>query len=321
VNEFALIERFFKRPLPEKYPEILLGIGDDAALIDWTTQEALAVTVDTLVSGIHFLADTPAYGLGHKALAVNLSDLAAMGAAPRWATLALTLPAVDENWLLQFSQGFFDLAERYGVALIGGDTTRGPLSITVQVMGSVPKKSVLKRAGATPGDLIYLSGHLGSAGLGLKMLQGLYTPIDPVLVRHQEQPQPRIELGLFLRDRASACIDVTDGLAADLGHILAASHTGAELVYEQCPLAEAVQAYCRQRGDWHFPLQAGDDYELCFTVPEALDREFRQALTGLDTPTTCIGRIVAADTPCLTIFREGKPLTLTRKGFDHFADA
>ncbi len=320
MNEFDLIGRFFKRRAGAISPGTLLGIGDDAALIDWTPEQALAVTVDTLVAGVHFLPDTPAFNLGHKALAVNLSDLAAMGATPRWATLALTLPAVHEDWLQQFSDGFFSLAERYGVTLIGGDTTRGPLSITVQVMGLVPANNALKRSGATPGDLIYMSGQLGSAGLGLKMLQGLPVPLDPLIIRHQEKPEPRIELGLRLRNIASACIDITDGLAADLGHLLTASGAGAELIHEQCPLAEPVKAYCRQSGDWGFPLQAGDDYELCFTVPPALNPAVMQMLAGFDTPITCIGRIVAADSPCLTIFREGKPLPLTRKGFDHFAD-
>jgi thiamine-monophosphate kinase len=319
-GEFDLIGRFFRRAasLPA---EVLLGIGDDAALIDWTPDKALAVTVDTLVSGVHFLPDTDAFKLGHKALAVNLSDLAAMGAEPAWATLALTLPRADEAWLAGFSHGFFSLAARHGVTLIGGDTTRGPLSITLQVMGTVPKALALKRTGARPGDRVYLTGSLGSAGLGLKMLQGSFPATDPDLIRCQEMPQPRLETGRCLRGLATACIDVTDGLAADLGHILAASGVGAELQYDRLPLADPVQAYCRTSGDWGFPLQAGDDYELCFTVPAHRETRLIEVMAAGGVPITRIGHIVAATPPRLTVWRGTDPLILTRTGFDHFADA
>lgn len=318
LGEFELIERFFRRPVPG-HPPPLLGIGDDAALIACPSDQVLAVTVDTLVAGVHFLADTDPFRLGYKALAVNLSDLAAMGAEPAWVTLALTLPTINEAWLEGFSRGFFSLAERYGISLIGGDTTRGSLSITLQAMGRVPESSALKRSGAAPGDLVYQSGVLGSAGLGLKMLLGTATPLDRETVRHQEQPEPRVELGVLLREQASACIDITDGLAADLGHILTASGVGAELVYEQLPLTEPVQHYVRCSGDWTFPLHCGDDYELCFTLPPHRQAELERRLAEHSIACSCLGRIVAADTPGLTITRNGQAMVLPRKGYDHFA--
>ncbi len=316
LGEFELIRHYFSEKQPS-HAETLLGIGDDAALIRWPFDgEVLAVTVDTLVEGVHFLPGTDPERLGHKALAVNLSDLAAMGARPRWVTLALTLPEANACWLEAFSQGFFRLARCHAVELIGGDTTRGPLSISVQAMGSVPANCPLKRAGAASGDGIYLSGQLGSAGLGLKMLLGQTASVDAACVLHQEQPEPRVALGLALRGLASACIDVTDGLAADLGHILTASAVGAELVFEDLPLAPAVQHHIETTGDWMQPLLAGDDYELCFTLPACHEPRLRELCTA--TPCTRIGRIVESASSSLQISRAGQPVTLPRKGYEHF---
>lgn len=264
LSEFSLIDRFFKKQAQNA--QIRLGIGDDCALISIPQGYELAVTTDTMVENVHFFADVDPYALGHKLLAVNLSDLAAMAAKPIAVTLALTLPQVDEHWLGQFSAGFFALAETYGVALIGGDTTQGPLTLTLQAMGTVPSGQALTRQSARVGDLICISGLLGEAGLGLKMLQQNAQPNDQAL-RRFHQPIPRVETGLALRGVATACIDISDGLASDLGHILRQSQVGACLAWDKLPLSAAVKAYITQTGDYLMPLTAGDDYELCFTVP------------------------------------------------------
>jgi thiamine-monophosphate kinase len=277
----------------------------------------LAVTVDTLVSGIHFLPDVDPEKLGHKALAVNLSDLAAMGAKPAWCTLALTLPNVDEAWLSAFSRGFFSLANRFGIALVGGDTTRGPLSITIQAMGLVPVGQALRRSGARPGDLIYVSGPLGGAGLGLKMRQGLTTDFDAAAIHALECPEPRLALGERLRGLASACIDISDGLAADLGHLLAASQVGATLDVEHIPLIESVRQFVRDNEHGDLPLTAGDDYELCFTVPTDRQAKVDSLLERLELPGQCVGAIET--TPGLRIQRHGQPIALNFSGYDHFS--
>lgn len=218
LGEFELIRRFFTAQAV-RHRETVLGIGDDGAVLCPPPDHELVVTVDTLVSGVHFLPTVDPERLGHKALAVNLSDLAAMGAEPRWASLALTLPEADPAWLAAFARGFFRLAERHGVELIGGDTTQGPLAITVQALGWVPRGAALRRSGARPGDRIYLSGPMGCAGLGLKIRLGQVAFDDAEAVLRLEQPEPRVELGVSLRGIASACIDVSDRLAADLGHL------------------------------------------------------------------------------------------------------
>jgi thiamine-monophosphate kinase len=276
----------------------------------------MAITVDTMVEGIHFLPDVAPASLGHKILAVNLSDLAAMGAKPHWASLALTLPQADESWLAEFTRGFFALADRYDVELIGGDTTRGPLTLTVQALGSLPKGQALRRSGAEGGDLIYLTGELGSAGLGLR-IRLKQTHIEaPLAISRLETPEPRVDLGVKLRGWASACIDVTDGLAADLGHILEASGVGAEIVWEQLPFSEDVRQYIEQTGDWRMPLAAGDDYELCFTIPPFREEALQQRLADGDVTITRIGRIT--EQPGLLLQRNGQTSTLARTGYDHF---
>ena len=242
------------------------------------------MTADTMVEGVHFLPDFDPESLGHKLLAVNLSDLAAMGAEPKWATLALTLPRCDEVWLQGFARGFFDLAARYGIELIGGDTTRGPLTITVQALGLVARDRALRRSGALPGDLIYLTGELGAAGLGLRILQGGTAIEDPSAIRRLERPEPRVDIGLKLRGLANSCIDVSDGLAADLWHILEASGVGATLDWEQLPLPDGVRRYLAETGDWRMPLSAGYDYELCFTVPPANGDELESRLRSVTCP-------------------------------------
>jgi thiamine-monophosphate kinase len=316
AGEFDLIRRFFLEPSAKRAGTVL-GIGDDCALLDCPPGMELAVTVDTLVSGIHFLPDVDPEKLGHKALAVNLSDLAAMGAKPAWCTLALTLPNVDEAWLSAFSRGFFSLANRFGIALVGGDTTRGPLSITLQALGLVPVGQALRRSGARPGDLIYVSGPLGSAGLGLRMRQGLTTVFDAAAIGALECPEPRVALGERLRGLASACIDISDGLAADLGHLLAASQVGATLDVEHIPLIESVRQFVRDNQHGDLPLTAGDDYELCFTVPTDRQAKVDSLLERFELPGQCVGAIET--TPGLRIQRHGQPIALNFSGYDHFS--
>ena len=276
----------------------------------------LAVSLDTLVAGVHFLPDADPCDIGHKALAVNLSDMAAMGAQPRWATLALTLPQPDTTWLQAFSEGFFTLAERYGVHLIGGDTTRGPLSITVQIQGLVPEGSALRRAAARPGDLIYVTGELGDAGLALRVLKGKATlPAEQTteMLARLNRPEPRIAAGLALHGIAHAAIDISDGLAADLGHILVASNVGATLDLEKLPLSASVAA----TGDWTLPLAAGDDYELCFTVPAQNEARLLSVLEHFDCRCTRIGVIEKA--PGLRCkLADGKDFILNASGYTHF---
>ena len=316
MNEFDLIRRYFAGRGVRR-ADVPLGIGDDAALLAPPAGQTLATTVDTLHSGVHFAADIPPADLGHKALAVNLSDLAAMGAEPAWATLALSLPGADEAWLGAFADGFFALAERFGVQLVGGDTTRGPLSVTVQVQGFVPADAALRRSGARSGDHVFVTGHLGDAGAGLAIEQGrlaLSGPPAAALLARLHRPTPRIGAGLALRGLASAAIDVSDGLAQDLGHILAASGVGAVLEADVLPLSDALLASGIER-PWRLAAAAGDDYELCFTAPADADLGVADAL---DCPVTRIGHITAE--PGLR-WRDtaGQVVEPPPRGWDHFA--
>jgi thiamine-monophosphate kinase len=315
LGEFELIRQFFAESAPTRF-DTPLGIGDDAALMRCAPGMELAVTVDTLVAGVHFLPEVDPVSLGHKALAVNLSDLAAMGAEPAWCTLALTLPAPDAAWLQGFADGLLGLARRHRIELVGGDTTRGPLSITIQAMGQVPVGQALKRSGASPGDLIYVSGPLGGAGLGLKQRLGQIDRDEPTALAALERPEPRVDLGRALRHLATACIDISDGLAADLAHLLTASGAGATLIYEDLPLTAAVRNYMAATGDLALPLSAGDDYELCFTVPPDRRLDTNRLLAELGLTGGAIGRIEAARG--LRILRRGEPLHLNHPGYRHF---
>ncbi len=322
-SEFKLIERYFAQRSSASQnsdENIVLGIGDDAALLNVPIGMELAVSVDTLIVGVHFPENTHPADIGHKALTVNLSDMAAMGAQPRWATLALTLPEAGETWLTDFSRGFFALAERYGVHLIGGDTTCGPLSITVQILGLVPQGQALRRSGAQPGDLIYVTGELGDAGLALKLLCGevSLTPDDASCsLARLNRPEPRIEAGLALRGIAHAAIDISDGLVADLGHILTASAVGATLYVERLPLSEGVAALVRKTRDWSLPLAAGDDYELCFTVPAQHESRLHDAMKQVCC-CTCVG-IVENALGMRCELADGTALALNFSGYEHFA--
>jgi len=314
MSEFDLIKRYFTRTTPSA----ILGVGDDAALLRIADGMELAVSTDMLVGGTHFFPDTDPYQLGHKTLAVNLSDLAAMGATPRWATLALSLPNADENWLRRFSTGFFALAEEHGVELVGGDTTRGPLNLCVTIMGEVPKGKALRRSGARAGDDVWVSGTLGVAALGLAHLQGkIALPENDRLscLAALHQPQPRVALGLALRDIARSTIDISDGLLADLGHILESSGVGAELQFAAIPKVKAHdldESLLR-----HCVLSGGDDYELCFTAPAARSGEIDAIALKLQLPLTRIGSINAGQ-GCTVRTAEGGVLKIRESGYDHF---
>ncbi len=293
--EFDLIQTYFA-DCGAGRADVVLGVGDDAALLRPPPGSELVLTQDAMVEGVHFLPDTDPEGLGHKALAVNLSDLAAMGAEPAWITLALTLPHADAAWLDGFARGFCGLARREGVRLVGGDTCRGPLNISVAAHGLVPVGLAIRRDGARPGDDVFVTGTLGDAGLGLSHLRDGLVLVDAAHARRRlEWPEPRLSAGLALRGLASAAIDISDGLAADLGHILEMSHVGAVLELERLPCSVGMRDYLSRTGDWTTPLTAGDDYELCFTLPPGEAGR----LSGFPCPVTRIGRIEQAPGLCI----------------------
>jgi thiamine-monophosphate kinase len=287
-------------------------VGDDCALLRPDAGLELAVTTDMLVEGRHFLPGADPRALGHKALAVNLSDLAAMGAAPRWATLAIALPAADEAWLAGFSQGFFALAERHGVDLIGGDTTRGPvLTISVTALGEVPSGVAMYRASARPDDEIWVSGELGGAALGL------LHPEIPEAAERLHLPEPQVELGERLRGLAHAAIDVSDGLAGDLQHILNRSRVAATVQYEEIPRPAVFQTLNDRELEKDCVLSGGDDYELLFTVARDRRKEVESLSRELKVPLTRIGSIRSGEPRLVIVDAGGNPMSF-RGGFDHF---
>lgn len=289
MNEFEIIARYFKRAYPQSRGDLRLGIGDDAAIIRPAADAELLVSMDTLVAGAHFFADAPAADIARKALAVNLSDMAAMGARPRWLSLSLTLPGYDADWLSRFAAAFNDLAGRYSLVLIGGDLSRGPLSVTVQIHGEAPRGRALRRAGALTGDHIYVTGELGAAAWALQCLrEGRPEAAAEAEHARLHRPEARVKTGLALRDVARSCIDISDGLLADLGHILAASGLGAELMLPAIPLSQSLKTQPRATA-LELALSGGDDYELCFTLPPDLPAPALAAL-GRDCPVRCIGR-------------------------------
>lgn len=318
MNEFDIIREYFA-PQPVTRPDVVLGIGDDAALLTVPAEHELVVTTDMLVGGVHFPEATDPQSIGHKALAVNLSDLAAMGATPAWFTLTISLPQADAAWLQSFAQGMFSLARQHQVVLVGGDTTRGPLTLSVQAMGFVPRRQALTRTGAKPGDRIYVTGHLGDAALGLLLLQGrLQMPEEyqRLVVERLNRPLPRVAAGLALRGVASACIDVSDGLVADIGHILEASQAGARVQLNRLPLSLAYDSVFEQIG-WEPALSGGDDYELCFTVPVEHDEELRKAAARFGVPCVQIGEIESH--PGLRLVdAQGALYSPKITGYDHF---
>jgi thiamine-monophosphate kinase len=316
MGEFDLIERFFKRPVQHA----ALGVGDDCALLQPAPGMQLAISSDMLVGGRHFLSTVDPRALGHKALAVNLSDLAACGARPLAFTLALALPAADAEWLGPFSEGLLALADAHGCELVGGDTTRGPLNICITVFGEVPRGQALLRSGARAGDDIYVSGTLGDARLALEVFRGTLSVPQDVFAQaraRMERPTPRVALGLALRGVASAAADVSDGLLGDLGHVLQASGVGATIE------APAAQGLLAAAGPWtpaqrlDFALAGGDDYELVFTAPPAQREAVRAASAQAQVPVTRIGSTTAA-LGVQVLDADGQPLSQRFGSFDHF---
>ncbi|WP_147195755.1 thiamine-phosphate kinase [Pantoea sp. CCBC3-3-1] len=319
-GEFELITRYFDRVTSSRR-DVEKGIGDDCALLNLPDKQTLAISTDTLVEGVHFLRDIHPADLGYKALAVNLSDLAAMGADPAWLTLALTLPEVNEAWLKDFSDSLFELLDYYNMQLIGGDTTRGPLSLTLGIHGLVPQGRALKRSGARPGDWVYVTGTLGDSAAGLALLQHRIRINDPAvheaLIKRHLRPMPRILQGQALRDLASAAIDISDGLISDLGHILKASGCGARLNLEALPLSEVMKKHFDPEQAIRWALSGGEDYELCFTVPEINRGALDVALGHYGVPFTCVGQL-APQSEGIVLLQDGKPVEINLKGFDHF---
>jgi thiamine-monophosphate kinase len=318
VKEFQLIEQFFKNK-GQKRRDVMLGIGDDCALVQPAEGKVIAISCDTLVEGVHFFSDMPAHALGYKSLAVNLSDLAAMGAEPAWMTLALSLPDVNQQWLADFSSGLFEAAEYYGVALVGGDTTRGPRCINVTINGQVPKGKALKRSGAKIGDWVFVTGSLGDSALGLDMLRNKQV-IKPehkeYLLNRHYYPTPRVLAGQALRGLASSAIDLSDGLVSDLSHILKASNVGAVIDAHAIPLSSSLTESVGAEQALAYALTGGEDYELLFTVPEAQRGAIDTALLHAGVKFVKIGQICSGNKIKFTL--DGQPFTPEFKGFEHF---
>lgn len=333
MTEFDVIAHYFSQNFPKR-TDVILGIGDDAALCTVPDGMQLAISIDTLVEGVHFPISTSPEDIGYKALAVNLSDMAAMGAMPAWMTLALTCPKVNETWLKKFSQGLLELAQSAQVSLIGGDTTQGPLTITLQITGFVPTNQALQRDGAQPGDGIYVTGTLGDAGLGLALT--LKIPPNLPLKKGKEgkgdnfslpnsahqfvksrlnRPTPRLKIGQALHGIASSAIDISDGLMADLGHILTASHVGATLQLENLPLSNILHDHLSLEQAWYFALSAGDDYELCFTVPFNKEKMLQEKLKT--DAYTRIGTI-EREKGLRCLDRKGQIFVTKQLGYQHF---
>ncbi len=324
MGEFELIKRYFHRPAAKA----ALGVGDDCALLRPTAGAQLAVSTDMLVEGRHFLPTVDPRLLGHKALAVNLSDLAACGARPMAFTLALALPRAEEEWLAPFSEGLLALADLHGCELVGGDTTRGPLTISITVFGEVPEGQALLRSGARAGDDLYVSGTLGDARLALEAFRGTVALPQAVFAQarqRMERPDPRVALGMALRGVASAAVDISDGMLGDLGHVLAASGVGARI---DAPMALGLMACAASDLDHHrwlpqaqqleYVLSGGDDYELLFTAPPSARGAVKGASIASQTVVTCIGRI-EAEPGVRVVGVDGVPLPAHYGSFDHFA--
>lgn len=321
MQEFELIRRFFQRDNAEGTDtDVILGIGDDAALLQLPAGQQLAVSVDTLVAGVHFPLDADAEAIAERALRVNLSDLAAMGAEPKWFTLALTLPDVSEEWLRAFSRGLFRTASAFNCTLVGGDTTAGPLSITVQVMGAVEPHLALRRDGASPGDYILVTNYLGDGAAALAIIEQRLSLAD----EHQRylrerfyQPQPRLHEARLIRGLASAALDVSDGLVADLGHICRASDLAAVIYVEDLPLSSALLAMDDLTQARCWALSGGDDYELCFTVGAEQMSTIGRLIAEGKLQATVIGEMLPGSGVHCEL--DGEPYALDNTGYQHFS--
>ena len=319
-SEFQVIQRYFTKN-KYKSSSIIKGIGDDAAVLDISAQSNLVISIDTLISGVHFAKYTSPYDIAYKSLAVNLSDLAAMGATPAWFTLALTLPNNNSKWLSEFSRGLFELAEQYEIDLVGGDTTQGPLSITIQIAGYVDDNNVMYRSGAQINDDIYVSGYIGDAGAGLLTLNELSSQnnkFSDYLLTRLNRPTPRVSLGEQLRVFSNACIDVSDGLLADLNHITESSLCGAEVYIDKLPISTELKNSNFKKDCFQLALSSGDDYELCFCVAEKYVTDIQNISGKLNIPITKIGRIVKSSG--IKCYFENKPYIYDSNGYEHFKE-
>ena len=318
LNEFEIIEKIFKSQDVEQ-PGVIAGIGDDAALLRIPDKQLLAVSTDTLVKGVHFPDDTAPFDIGYKSLAVNLSDMAAMAAEPHWATMSLTLPDSNREWLQELARGFFDIANRFKVSLIGGDISRGPLSITIQVLGCVPPGKQFMRENAMPGDDIYVSGILGMSAYALSYIKGslnVDTGQSKEAFARFKRPVPRVDLAISLRGIVRSAIDISDGLAADLGHLITSSSVGADINLDQVPVYKELSRL-DNRQKWEYALNTGDDYELCFTAPVKYHERILDIGKKSECGISCIGKI----TESKVITWNGADGTLVnsqKTGFKHF---
>jgi thiamine-monophosphate kinase len=323
LGEFELIQKFFTRLGPQ-HPAVTCDVGDDCALLSIPFGYELAVSIDTLVAGVHFPEKNySAYLLGHRALRVAASDLAAAGAAPLAFTLALTLPSVDEQWLADFSRGLSEAASALSLTLIGGDTTRGPLTLSLQVHGLISKGRMLKRNGAKAGDLVFVSGDLGAARAALDVFNhpdAFSSSVTDIFLQRYWQPQPRLALGVQLRNVASACLDISDGLLADAAHIASASKVAIEIDSFSVPVNSAVKEHYDLDTALRFAFTGGDDYELCFTVPTEKVGQIKMIAEAAGCALTCIGRVVdGAGVRCLDV--SGNTVEFEKSGYQHFRDA
>ena len=326
MTEFSIIDRHCRKVGPN-HKETVLGIGDDAAIVTVPGEMELVVSVDSMIAGVHFFPEVKPASLAYKLLAVNLSDMAAMGAQPKWATMTLTLPNSDENWLSDFSNALKHHAGVYGVQLIGGDTTQGPLNLSLTIMGLVPKGKALSRRQAVAGDDVYVSNVVGDAALGLRCLQGnldCSSDTQTQLIDALEHPQPRVDLGLALRDIANACLDVSDGLIGDLQHICEQSRVGIEIDVDTLPLSQVYANYLANGGNLVEALSGGDDYELAFTAAKSKRKELSELSTALGISLTRIGIVTKfserADQQKIALKQSGKAYTLPNaKSYQHFS--
>ena len=318
-GEFNLIEKYFVGRQIQRN-DVLLAAGDDCALVQAPIGLAIAISTDTLVAGTHFLVEANPAWVAHKALASNISDLAAMGATPAWVSFALTMPEVDEAWLTPFCDSFFSLADHYGIQLIGGDTTKGPLSLTLTVQGFVAANKALRRDGAQVDDWIYVTGDLGDSKAGLDVILGhasANSPCAEQLEKRHYLSTPRILLGQALQGIASSAIDISDGLISDLAHILKRSDVGAVIEVDDLPISNQLVEFVGSRElALEYALTSGEEYELCFTISEQHRDSLESMLEKTNTKVTCVGKIVRQSELSLTL--QGKPLEWQLSGYDHF---
>ncbi|MEC6796048.1 thiamine-phosphate kinase [Photobacterium sp. S4TG1] len=319
-NEFDIIKQYFAHQQQQR-DDVVLAIGDDCALVNVPANHYVAISTDSLVAGTHFLADADPALVAYKALASNISDLAAMGATPAWVSLALTLPSIDEAWLAPFCHSFFELANRYNIQLIGGDTTKGPLSITLTIQGLVPQGQALTRSGAQVGDDIYVTGNLGDSAAGLALILNQSqcdSPLAAALIERHFKAQPRVNVGEALRGIASAALDISDGVIADVTHISDRSQVAIDIDVEKLPLSAELLAFCdgdRQQAQ-QLALTSGEEYELCFTASKANRDALAVALAHTNVKYSCIGQVTAG---CgLSLLQLGEPLRWKLSGWDHF---